>query len=312
LSFRVLIGTSQKESTMQSAVDQRSPRRDLALAVIAFLVALALLQMQGLTFLTYPFRLFVTMIHELGHGLAAILTGGDFLRFEVTQYGAGRAYTAGGSRFAIIQSGYLGTALFGAALLLLTHRTRQLGRIAMGLGVLLAVLTLLYSGISVSSLSLIQLVAVSVVIIVALYLILTRESDQGRLGGLGVALLAGVMLLAFSSWNSTLTVAVGVGSGLALFALGMKATRDVMAVTLTFLAFLTGLQAITDAWMLLKIVSLPEGMMPLNDATSMSQAYGGPAALWALYWMALDVIVFGGAVYLTVIRPARRASKPGG
>ena len=243
---------------MQPAIDQQNRRRDLALAMIGFVIALALLQMQGLSFLTYPFRLFVTMIHELGHGLAAVLTGGDFVRFEVTKYGAGLAYTTGGSRFAIIQAGYLGTALFGAALLYLTRRTRQPGRIAMGLGVLLAVLTLLYSGISLSRLGPLQLLAVSVVIIVALYLILARETDQGRLTGLGAALLAGdaagVFKLGYSS-----TVVVGVGSGLALIALGLKGSRDVVVVILTFLAFLTGLQAITDAWMLLKIVSLPEG-----------------------------------------------------
>src|SRR5690606_23307557 len=140
------------------------------------------------------------------------------------------------------QAGYLGTALFGAALLYLTRRTRQPGRIAMGLGVLLAVLTLLYSGISLSRLGPLQLLAVSVVIIVALYLILTRETDQGRLTGLGAALLAGVMLLVFSSWDNSLTVVVGVGSGLALIALGLKGSRDVVVVILTFLAFLTGLQ----------------------------------------------------------------------
>ena len=89
---------------MQPAIDQQNRRRDLALAMIGFVIALALLQMQGLSFLTYPFRLFVTMIHELGHGLAAVLTGGDFVRFEVTKYGAGLAYTTGGSRFAIIQA----------------------------------------------------------------------------------------------------------------------------------------------------------------------------------------------------------------
>jgi len=291
---------------MQTASNRPGQQRDLALAAVAFLIAFALLQIQGMTSLTYPFRLFVTMIHELGHGLAAVLTGGDFLRFEVTKYGAGLAYTAGGSQFAIIQAGYLGTALFGAALLYLTHQSRRPGRIAVGLGVLLGVLTLLYSGISVSRLSLAQLSMVSVVIIVALYLILTRETEQGRLAGLLVALLAGAMLLAFSSWNNLLTVIVGVSSGLALIALGLKGTCKAITITLTFLAFLTGLQAITDAWVLLKIVSLPEAMMPLNDATSMSQAFGGPARLWALYWVALDMLIFGSAVYLIYIRPARR------
>ena len=45
------------------------------------MIALVLWQMQGLFFLAYPFRLFVTMIHELGHGMAAVLTGGRFPAF---------------------------------------------------------------------------------------------------------------------------------------------------------------------------------------------------------------------------------------
>ncbi|MCD4686712.1 MAG: M50 family metallopeptidase, partial [Anaerolineae bacterium] len=99
--------------------EQVNPRRDLALAAVAFMIALVLWQVQGLFFLTYPLRLFVTMIHELGHGMSAVLTGGEFLRFEVMERGAGLAYTSGGSRFIVIQAGYLGTAIFGATLLLL-------------------------------------------------------------------------------------------------------------------------------------------------------------------------------------------------
>lgn len=73
----------------------RASQRDVGLAILAFLIAFVLWQMQGLFFLTYPLRLFVTMIHELGHGLAAILTGGSFLHYEVTRRGAGLAYTSG-------------------------------------------------------------------------------------------------------------------------------------------------------------------------------------------------------------------------
>lgn len=287
-----------------SAIDPARPReRDLALAFAAFAVAVLLWQIDSLSLLTSPLRLFVTMIHELGHGLAAILTGGSFLHFEVSRHGAGLAYTRGGSPFAILQAGYLGTALFGAGLLLLTHATRRPGPIAMALGGLIALLSVLYSGLRLSHLSPLEIVVTGGVLVAAIGLILTRDSGIGRALGFGLAALGGLLLVNFAGTDSSLrTLGVGVISGLALSLLGWRGRRDVVLVVLYFLAFLTGLQAVTDAWALLKIVSTPRALMPMNDAQLMANAYGGSAALWALVWIALDVLIFGGAIYLAFVR----------
>ncbi len=287
----------------------RAGQRDVWLAVVAFCIAFVLWQMQGLFFLTYPLRLFVTMIHELGHGLAAVLTGGSFLRFEVTRRGAGLAYTSGGSRFVVIQAGYLGTALFGAALLFLTHRTSRPQRVAVGVGLFVGILTLLYSGISLANLNLLELIIGVAVVAAGGYVLLTRDTGDGH-HLVGAAIMAGgaLLLLFFAGGGNTLTILVGLASALILVVIGLYASRDVVIVTLTFLAFLTGLQAITDAWVLLKIVSLPHSMMPLNDASSMASAAGGSAALWAIFWIVLDVLIFGTAVYGTLIRPYRHNS----
>lgn len=287
-----------------SAIDPARPReRDLALAFAAFAVAVVLWQIDSLSLLTSPLRLFVTMIHELGHGLAAILTGGSFLHFEVSRHGAGLAYTRGGSPFAILQAGYLGTALFGAGLLLLTHATRRPGPIAMALGGLIALLSVLYSGLRLSHLSPLEIVVTGGVLVAAIGLILTRDSGIGRALGFGSAALGGLLLVNFAGTDSSLrTLGVGVISGLALSLLGWRGRRDVVLVVLYFLAFLTGLQAVTDAWALLKIVSTPRALMPMNDAQLMANAYGGSAALWALAWIALDVLIFGGAIYLAFVR----------
>lgn len=283
-------------------------RRDLGLAAVAFLIALVLWQVQGLFFITFPLRLFVTMIHELGHGVAAVLTGGSFLRFELTPRGAGLAYTRGGWRPLIIQAGYLGTALFGAALLFVTHRARQPGRVAVGVGLFIGILTLAYSGIRVDRLGPIQTIVVAGVLLVALYLVLTRETDGGRYLGLSVGASGGLLLVLFAARGGLLTVLVGLASALALVWIGCRASRDVVVITLTFLAFLTGLQAIADAWVLLRLVSLPHAMMPLNDASAMAREVGGVAALWALLWIALDVLIIGVAVYYTFWRPPRHGT----
>lgn len=291
---------------MSTSLGSQNSRRDLALAVVAFMIALVLWQMQGLFFVTFPFRLFVTMIHELGHGVSAVLTGGSFLHFEITRRGAGLAYTSGGWRWVIIQAGYLGTALFGAVLLLLTHRTRQPGRVAIGVGALIGILTLAYSGMSLAKLGFLEMIPVIGVLGAALYLFLTQETDEGRYLGVIVGACGGLLLMMFAGGGNLLTILVGLASALLLIWIGLRGSRDTVIVVLTFLAFLTGLQAITDAWVLLKIVSLPSSMMPLNDASSMAHEVGGTASLWALFWMALDVAIFGTAVYFVFVKPARR------
>lgn len=102
-----------------SSVLQRQPGADAPpLQVVggAVLVAL-LLTLPWLGPLSFPFRMLTTIVHELSHGLAALLTGGSFLRFQIAADGSGVAYTAGGWRWLIIPAGYLGSALFGAVLI---------------------------------------------------------------------------------------------------------------------------------------------------------------------------------------------------
>ncbi len=120
---------------------------DLSTKQIIGLIGLAAVASLGvllLPLLGYPFRLLLTIVHELSHGLAAIITGGSFLRFVVYPNGSGLAYTSGGWRLIIIPAGYLGVALFGAGLILL-GRSYRLSRAALALiGALMLLLALRY------------------------------------------------------------------------------------------------------------------------------------------------------------------------
>src|SRR6187200_737772 len=62
-------------------------------------------------FLTYPFRIFVTFIHEGGHALAALLTGNSVASLSVAMNASGETYTTLGSRWAqmfVASAGYVG------------------------------------------------------------------------------------------------------------------------------------------------------------------------------------------------------------
>ncbi len=129
----------------------RSDRR-LLLTVLAAIVVFILWNIPQLEFLLYPFRLFVTYVHESGHGTASLLTGGRFMGFEIFANGSGQAITAGGSRLLILPAGYLGAALFGAILLYLNNRFHRSRIIAIILGVGLVIYSVLFGHIALLSL----------------------------------------------------------------------------------------------------------------------------------------------------------------
>ena len=68
------------------------------------------------TFVVYPIKLFVVLLHEMSHGLAAVLTGGRIVSIELNQYLGGMTTTEGGSTLIIASAGYLGSIAIGALL----------------------------------------------------------------------------------------------------------------------------------------------------------------------------------------------------
>src|SRR4030088_3824895 len=70
--------------------------------------------------LSYPFRIFVTFIHEGGHAVAALLTGNSVQSLSVAMNASGETYTTQGGMFSqmlVSAVGYLGARPFGVLLL---------------------------------------------------------------------------------------------------------------------------------------------------------------------------------------------------
>jgi hypothetical protein len=131
-----------------SEVRTASRHTALILAGLAFALSLMLRQIPVLGWLVYPFQLFATLVHELSHGLAALVTGGRFLKFTIAPNTSGLATTAGGWRWFILSAGYLGAALFGGFMLVLIHRSsrnRERRWFAIGLGLFFALITVLFA-----------------------------------------------------------------------------------------------------------------------------------------------------------------------
>jgi hypothetical protein len=126
-------------------------------ADIAVIVGAALLLALGGQFfrlgiiLSYPLRFFVTIIHELGHGIAAVLTGGEFSYFQLNLDTSGLAGSRGGWRFVVLPAGYVGTAAMGAGLILFTGIRGAAPVVLGGLGILITLLVLIFGRTSVTT-----------------------------------------------------------------------------------------------------------------------------------------------------------------
>lgn len=98
-------------------------------------------------FLTYPFRIFVTFIHEGGHALAALLTGNSVSSLSVAVNASGETYTNSGgliSQVFISSAGYLGAMAFGALLLILIRKTVAARIVLLGSGLYVFALTMIF------------------------------------------------------------------------------------------------------------------------------------------------------------------------
>jgi hypothetical protein len=124
-------------------MDNRTRRRaKLLLGIAAFYMALLLL---WTTPIVFPLKIFVVLLHEISHGLAAVASGGTIDRIMVHPDEGGVAYTRGGSPLLILSAGYLGSLLWGLALIELAGARARTSRTALSvLGVVVLAVAVLF------------------------------------------------------------------------------------------------------------------------------------------------------------------------
>ncbi|MCP4220327.1 MAG: M50 family metallopeptidase [bacterium] len=100
------------------------------------------------TFLIYPIKLFVVALHELSHGLAAIISGGSIDHIQVDPRIGGYCYyylpgDAGFlSKSFVASAGYLGSMLLGSAIFILASRSTRDRAITFGVGMVMLIITI--------------------------------------------------------------------------------------------------------------------------------------------------------------------------
>jgi hypothetical protein len=115
-----------------------------SLLVLAMVVIAVIWQLPYGQQALYPFTLLATYAHEMGHGLAALMVGGQFDRLILNADGSGLAHWRGNpGRLAVAwvaASGLLGPSVAGVALLLMSRSPRH-ARLLLGACAVLIFLT---------------------------------------------------------------------------------------------------------------------------------------------------------------------------
>lgn len=127
--------------------DRTSDRRKrIGLLVACAVTSVLLWQTSFGHTLLYPFTILATWFHEMGHGLAALLTGNKFERLLIFPDGSGLAFSSSSpSRFSftrafIAASGPLGPAIAGSGLILASRAedTTKSALVVLGFALLLS------------------------------------------------------------------------------------------------------------------------------------------------------------------------------
>ena len=96
------------------------------------------------TLVLYPVKLFVVLLHELSHGLAAALTGGEILSIEVNELIGGFCHYRGGNSLVVASAGYLGSLLWGGVILVVASRTHFSRHLAVVVSAVMVATTILW------------------------------------------------------------------------------------------------------------------------------------------------------------------------
>ena len=238
----------------QLSNDARPQAMTLLLAAI---LSIALWFIPFAEILSYPFRIFVTFIHEGGHALAALVTGNSVQSLSVAMNGSGETYTTQGGMFSqmlVSSAGYISAMTYGALLLVLIRRSVAARLVLVGSALVVFALTMIFGVIK-------PLVA----------------GTWGSLSGLPFTLLAGVL------------ISVG------LFAVARFASARVATFLVSFLAVQCVLNALLDLKTVF-FLSSPFATTVPTDALNMANATGVPAMIWSIIWISLSVLILAVAV----------------
>jgi hypothetical protein len=114
--------------------------------ILFLLISIAVVIILWTTPVLYPLKLLVVFFHESSHALATVLSGGEVAQLVLLKEQGGYVMSRGGSRFLVLNSGYLGSLIWGVIIYWLSVHTRFDKAALLVLGFVIALITLGFAG----------------------------------------------------------------------------------------------------------------------------------------------------------------------
>jgi hypothetical protein len=127
---------------LKTDVESLDRRKVLIITAIAITIVYILWNIPALDFILYPLKLFTTYVHESGHAITTLLTGGRIVEFVVNFDGSGYILRRGGWDWLVSPAGYLGAAFFGSWLF---YGVNRFPRFANAVAVVLGIAATLFT-----------------------------------------------------------------------------------------------------------------------------------------------------------------------
>lgn len=202
-------GDAAADGVAEAGVEVPQARRVL---IASLVVTAALYIIPGGELVAYPLLLLSTFVHEMAHGLTAVLVGGRFIELQVFADGSGVAVsgTSGGrvSRAAVAAGGLVGPAV-AAAVGFTIGRHARMSRAALLIG---SVLLLVSAAVWVRSLVGL-LVVLSLVVLSGAIALGLREHHWSQLWMVFLSVQLGLSVFSRSEYLFAETARTGAGVG---------------------------------------------------------------------------------------------------
>ena len=242
------------------------------LLLVATLITIALWFMPYGEWIVYPIRLFVTFIHESGHALVAVLTGGSVQSLTISADTSGLTYSAPSGFFGGLltsSAGYLGTTVAGVLMLFLIRKRFSPNKILTAQGLFVAMMLVVFTLVS------------------PLFNFLSLQ-------------------VAVSSVVFTLFAGGALAAG--LIALGIFASPRIANFAVAFLAVQCLLNAVTDQLTLFMINSPFRSSDIANDAANMANATHLPGIFWVVIWIGISIVMISLGLRMYAVSKARTSA----
>ncbi len=258
----------------------RDARPQATLLLTAAAISILLWFIPFAELLTYPFRLFVTFIHEGGHAIAALLTGNSVASLSIATNASGEVYSSQGgtiSQIFVASAGYLGAMTYGALLLVLIRRSVAARVVLIGSAALILSLTLIYglfkpvfSGVALSGIPFTLFAG----ILLSAGLVAVAKFATGRLATFFVSFLAVQCILnALLDLKTVFFLSTPFASSVPTDAVNMAAATGIPALfwTVTWIAISVGILWLTMRLYVAKKEAQLDPYLPIAEIPELSR-----------------------------------------